>query len=57
MALHQPTLGRRSQDLVRVLLIVIAAVAVMFVATVVFGMPGSGPSLEIVPDPAGGLPF
>jgi len=57
MALHQPTLGRTSQDLLRVLLIVIAALAVILVATAILGVPGSGPSLEIVPDPAGVLPF
>jgi hypothetical protein len=61
MALHQTTLGQRVasyQDLVRVLLIVAAVIVLMLVATAIFGVQQTGPSYEIVPDPAGlGLPF
>ena len=57
MALQQPALAHRGQDLVRVLLIVAAVLAVMLALTVVFPIGGSGPSLEIAPDPAGMLPF
>jgi hypothetical protein len=58
MALHQGTLGQRAasyQDLVRVLLIVAAVIVLMLVATVIFGVQQTGPSYEIVPDPASGL--
>ena len=60
MSLHQSTLGQRIapyEDLLRALLIVVAVIAVMLVATVVFGVARTGPSIEIVPDPAGALPF
>ena len=58
MALHQRTLGQMAaahQDLLRVLLIVAAVLVVMLVATAIFGVQQTGPSYEIVPDPAGGL--
>lgn len=61
MTLHQSTLGQRIapyEDLLRALLIVVAVIAVMLVATAVFGVARTGPSFDIVPDPAGlGLPF
>ena len=60
MALHQTTLGERAasnQDLVRVLLFVAAVIIVMAIATATMGLLQTGPSLEIVPDPALGLPF
>jgi hypothetical protein len=34
---------------------VTAVIGLMVVANVIFGLHGNGPSLEIVPDPAGGL--
>ena len=47
------------QDLVRVLLIIVAVIALMLVLTALFGVHHAGPSYEIVPDPAAaiGLPF
>ena len=58
MALHQPALGHRAQEFVRVVLIVVAAIAVMVLATVIFGDQTAAPSFELVPDPAGvSLPF
>jgi hypothetical protein len=58
MALHQSTLGQRiasNQDLVRALLIVAAVIVLMLVMTAIFGVQQTGPSYEIVPDPASGL--
>jgi len=58
MALHQSTLGKRAAsypDLVRVLLIVAAVIVLMLVLTAIFGVQQTGPSYEIVPDPASGL--
>ncbi len=43
------------RDLIRVLLFVAVAIALMVAANAIFGLQGTGPSLEIVPDPAGGL--
>jgi len=58
MALHQATVGHRTRDVLRVLLIVAAAFALAVIATAIFGFQGHGASLEIVPDPAGlGMPF
>lgn len=61
MALHRPTLGQKMapyQDLLRALVVVAAVIAAMLVATAVFGVRLTGPSYEIVPDPAGlTLPF
>ncbi len=44
-----------NQGLVRALLIVAAVIVLMLVLTVVFGVQKSGPSYQIVPDPASGL--
>jgi hypothetical protein len=58
MALQHPTLGKRvasNQDLVRALLIVAAVIVLMIVLTAVFGVQQTGPSYQIVPDPASGL--
>ena len=58
MTLHQSTLGQRIapyQDLVRVLLVVVAVIALMLVMTAVFGVHQAVPSYQIVPDPAAGL--
>jgi hypothetical protein len=58
MALQHSTLGTRvasNQDLVRALLIVAAVIVLMLVLTVVFGVQQTGPSYQIVPDPASGL--
>ena len=58
MTVHQPILGHRALDVVRVLIIIAAAIALMLIATAVFGVQGTGPTYDIVPDPAGvGLPF
>ena len=58
MALQGTTLGQRVAsypDLVRVLLIVVAVIVLMLVLTAIFGVQQTGPSYEIVPDPASGL--
>lgn len=59
MALHQPALGRTSEYLVRVLFILAAVLAVIAIATAVFGVQISGPSYDLTVDPAhlSGLPF
>jgi hypothetical protein len=61
MALQQSTLGQRvasHQQLLLALLVFVAVIAVMLVATAIFGVTRIGPSYEIVPDPAGlALPF
>ncbi len=59
MALHQ-NLGQRAtyQDLVRVLVIIVAAIALMAIVSAIVGVQATGPSYQIVPDPAGvSLPF
>ena len=59
MALHQ-NIGQRAtyQDLVRVLLVIAAVIAVMAVVTAILGVQVAGPAYSIVPDPAGvTLPF
>jgi hypothetical protein len=61
MALHQSTIGQRvasHSDALLAILVFVAIIAAMLVATVVFGVARTGPSYDIVPDPAGlGLPF
>ena len=59
MALHQPALGRTTEDLVRVLFILAAVIAIIVIATAAFGMQISGPSYDLTVDPAhvSGLPF
>jgi fructose-specific phosphotransferase system IIC component len=44
-------------DALRVLAILAAVLAVAAVLTVVFGVDVSAPAYELVPDPAGALPF
>ena len=58
MALQRTTLGQRAvpyRDLIRVLVIVAAVIVLMLVMTAMFGVQQTGPSYEIVPDPASGL--
>jgi hypothetical protein len=58
MALQHSTQGQRiaiNPDLLRALLIAAAVIVVMIVLTAVFGVGQSGPSYQIVPDPASGL--
>lgn len=62
MTLHQGTLGQRAasyRDLFLALLIAVAVIVLMVAATVILGVQQTGPSYEIVPDPAhlSGLPF
>ncbi len=62
MTLEQPTISSRlasHRELVISLAIVGAAIVVMVVLTAVFGIQQTGPSYDIVPDPAAaaGLPF
>jgi hypothetical protein len=59
MALQRTPFVQRlgsSRDLVLVLLVVAAALVVVVAMTAIFGLQ-PGPSFEIVPDPAGILPF
>ena len=60
MALQRTVLGEQIEahlELARVLLIVGAALLLTLVMMVVFGWHGIAPSYQIVPDPAGILPF
>jgi hypothetical protein len=55
-------LGQRAAsfgDVVRILLIVVAAIAGMLALNVIFGFSGAGPSFDLTPDPgtALGRPF
>ena len=45
------------QDLLRILAIFAAVLVVMAVLTVTLGITRPGPSLELIADPAAGLPF
>ncbi|HEY7940685.1 MAG TPA: hypothetical protein VID25_01970 [Candidatus Limnocylindrales bacterium] len=60
MALQRTVLGEQIEahlELARVLLIVGAALLLTLVMMVAFGWHGIAPSYQIVPDPAGILPF
>ena len=62
MALQQPILAGSTvtrEDVIRVLLIVAAVIAVVIVATALIGMQQAGPAYDLTPDPAklSGLPF
>lgn len=59
MALHDRPVTRAGSrdDLLRAFVFAVLVIVLMAVATVVFGVQISGPSLEIVPDPAGAMPF
>ncbi len=62
MALQRTSLGLRWRsvpDLLRALVIIVAAIVVMLILTAIFGVGQPAPSLEFVPDPASGmgLPF
>jgi hypothetical protein len=45
------------REMLRVLVIVAAALAAMAVLTVSLGVHPTGPSYDLIPDPAAGLPF
>ena len=53
--LIHPLSSRREK--LRIIVIVAVALAVMAVLTVTFGIHASGPSYDLIPDPAAGLPF
>lgn len=59
MALQHQTLVQRvtSHEILTPVLLMIAIVAVMLLATAILGVRLTGPSYELVPDPAGVLPF
>ena len=60
MALQRTVLGEQVEahlELARVLLIVGAALLLTLVMMLAFGWHGVAPSYQIVPDPAGILPF
>ena len=48
-------MGCVQPGLVRTVLIIAAVIVLMLVLTVVFGVQQTGPSYQIVPDPASGL--
>jgi hypothetical protein len=58
MALQHSTSEQRAAlnpDFLRALLIVAAVIVVMIVLTAIVGVGQTGPSYQIVPDPASGL--
>lgn len=59
MVLQQPVAGHMAEDLFRVLLLVVALVAVIAVTTAFLGMALAGPSYDFAIDPAhlSGLQF
>ena len=60
MAAPQPNLLQREwsrQELLRALAILVAVLVVMAVLTAVFGFNHTGPGYQLIPDPAGALPF
>jgi hypothetical protein len=60
MALNRPMQAGHPlayRDLARILLLVAAAIVFVAALNMAFGMPHPGPTFEIVPDPAGPLPF
>ena len=59
MVLQQPVAGHMAEDLFRVLLLVVALVAVVAVTTAFLGMALAGPGYDITIDPAhlSGLQF
>jgi len=61
MALQQTTLASRvasHPDLVRALVVLAAVIALLLVATAIFGVQVAGPSYDLTADPAGlALPF
>ena len=62
MAIQQPTADQRAvphRDLVRVVVILAAVIALMLAATAILGVTQTGPLYEIVQDPAhlSGLSF
>jgi len=54
-ALDPRAAGRTQPDFLRALLIVAAVIVVMIVLTAIVGVQQTGPSYQIVPDPASGL--
>jgi hypothetical protein len=59
MVLQQPAVGHTAENLFRVLLFVVAVIAVIAVTTAFLGMAMAGPTYDITIDPAhlSGLPF
>ena len=60
MALHHDrpvTRARSRDDLLRALVFAVLIIGLMALATLVFGVRVTGPSLEFAPDPAGAMPF
>lgn len=60
MALHRPRLairGGSSHKYVDRLALLLAVLLLLAALGMAFGLPGVSPTFEIVPDPAGPLPF
>lgn len=45
------------RDLARILLLIAAVIVVVAALNMAFGMPQASPIYDVVPDPAGPLPF
>ena len=59
MVLQQPVAGHMAEDLFRVLLLIVAVVAVIVLTTAFLGMAVAGPTYDVTIDPAhlSGLSF
>jgi hypothetical protein len=60
MVLHrasQPTHALTYHDILWIVLLAGAVILVVVALNMAFGMPVAGPSFQIVPDPAGPLPY
>jgi hypothetical protein len=60
MTLRQPTHAGQSlmyRNLARTLLLVAAVIVFVAALNMAFGMPQASPVFDVVPDPAGPLPF
>ena len=60
MTLNQPTHAGQAipvRDLARILLLIVAMIVFVAALSMAFGMPQSSPVFDVVPDPAGPLPF
>ncbi|HEX6129216.1 MAG TPA: hypothetical protein VF071_09365 [Candidatus Limnocylindria bacterium] len=60
MTLNQPAHAGRLltyRDLARILLLIAAVIIFVAALNMAFGMPQASPIYDVVPDPAGPLPF
>lgn len=60
MTLNQPMHAGQSlplRDFARILLLIVAVIVFVAALNMAFGMPQVSPMFDVVPDPAGPLPF